>query len=206
MARVRVTPIIRCKPKGFAGIPGYITKARPPTSIRRRETIEEWRAREDEKEREFKELQIALSIRKPDTEGFARMRTHWISMKTLADTQPHKDWKETVRRLRPKLTTKGPPPKYKMLFLKFWDRIDDRKMPRRGKGYWSSYRFLAHYYWAFVEIGVPEELMAPIAADNDHVDLKFSRWFFSLRRELDHYISWEEFSWCLFAYVRAYEN
>lgn len=205
MVRIKVTPILRKKKPGFAGMPGYVTKLRPPTSIRPRETLGEWRAKLDKKEQEWKEYEMAVARREPEVEGFAEMRTHWIRMRTAADDEPHKDWKLVARRLRPKFTLKGPFTGYKVPPMECWDRIDALKLDRRGKGFWNSYRFLARFYRAFMKIGVHETLMYLVAADYDHEDQGFARWFFRFRADLDYYITWNEFAWCLFVYVMAFE-
>jgi len=186
-------------------MPGYITMLRAPTYIRSKETLEEWRAKLDKKEREWGEYELAISRREPEVEGFAEMRTHWIRMRTRASEEPHKDWKLTARRLWPKFTKKGPFTGYKVQPLDCWDHIDALKMNRRGKGFWNSYRFIAHYYQAFMKIGVHETLMYLVAADYDHIDGKFASWFFRFRADEGFYISWNEFAWCLFVYVMAYD-
>jgi len=206
MAITRTTKIIQRRTIHPAGLPGYITKARPPVRIPRRETREEWLARLDEKEQERRELEVALAIPRPKEEGYAERVSHWVRMRTVADTRPHLDWKELAQNLRPKLTPRRVTTGCNRILLKSWKSISALKIPRRGKGYGSSFRFLAHYYRAFVRVGVPEEFMATIAADYDHEDLQFSNWFFNLKNDMDHFISWHEFSWCLFVYVRVFET
>jgi len=186
-------------------MPGYISRLRAPVNPRPRETREEWLAKLDQKEKEWKEFELARTNKEPEVEGFAQMRTHWIRMRIRASEEPYKDWKLTARRLWPKFTKKGPFTGYKVPMLASWDRIDDLKMNRRGKGFWNSYRFLAHYYRAFKKIGVHETLWYLVAADYDHIDGKFAKWFFRFRADPDFYISWNEFAWCLFVYVMAYE-
>ena len=196
MARVRVTPIRRKKPQGFAGIPGYVSTLRPSRTIRHRETLEERNARWNMEDQRRKAPAAWL-----ESEGHAQMRVHWVRMNGNACMDPRKDWKKVVRDLRPKFTPRTEP--FRMT-LDYWRGIKARKLPLRGKGIGQSYIFLAHYFRAFREMGVPDYLMYLVAAD--FAGPGFSSWFFRFRAPPDHYISWDEFSWCIFAYVKAFET
>ena len=143
----------------------------------------------------------ALDAVWPEYEGHAEMRAYWVRMNGDASMDSRKDWKKVVRNIRPKFTLRTEP--FRMS-LDYWKGIETRELPPRGKGLGHSYRFLTHYFRAFREMGVPDYLMYLVAAD--FAGPGFSSWFFRFRAPPDHYISWDEFSWCIFAYVKAFET
>lgn len=208
MARVRITPTRRKRQVGFAGMPGYISSTGKRPTHRPSEIAREWMAKQARDAELPRELDATEIAEEHEGDTFIQRRKKWLRMRNLARREPHKDWKRVAQRLRPKLTAvsfqNGDLTPLRKA-LKYWGRVDTLDLPPRETGYWGGYRFITRYSRAFAKLRVPEDLWSTIAADHDNATDGFSKWFRRCSPDWGYHVSWDEFTWCLFVYIMAYE-